>query len=496
MGLRLELIMTRGFRNVGSFDNEKGLHIAHINMRSIRNKIDDCKIMYDNCNLDVITCSESWLEGKNETGELVFEGFNTYRWDRTWLENGKEKCAGGLLIYVKKQYVVIEGTNLPKISSKDIEIHSLVISRTGQKNILILNVYRPPQGDTNIFWDEVKDFMSTIPHRNRYELYMLGDMNINMLDDKSEVVSNFKQGMMGYGLINYINVPTRYAESDTCIDLVFTNCDTIVKAGCVEFGLSDHEMVYVTSKGILPDTREKQEFVCRRMKGYSKENLIKGLRGFNWNNYYTDRNVDRLWETVVRRIRHVMDIICPLVKYKIKEVRKPWVTQGMIEEIKEKDRALSKAKRSKDNERIALAKRDRNRVSKISKKAKREHVVDKLEENRNDPERFWQEIRKVLPNNNAGVDINLVNQTTGKLIENKEVSTMINEYFTGIGEKLSSDNNSIWTADFPRVDDNIQSWDTSEEEVIKYFKEIKTHKTSAIDGLNSSVMKDAFLVSK
>ena len=485
--------MARGFRNVGSFDKEQGFHICHINCRSIRNKIDDCTIMFDSCNMDIITVSESWLEEKDISSEFAFIGFKMYRWDRSWEENGKTKVGGGLLMYVKNQYVVLEEEFLPKKSTIDIEITSLIVKRNGAKNILLLNIYRPPQGNVHTFWDEMKDIISNIPHINRYELYILGDMNINMLDETSEFVKDFKQGMMGYGLINYITCPTRYAETDTCLDLIFTNCDNVTKAGCIEFGLSDHEMVYVTTLHNEIDNSPKVDFTCRRMKNYTTDKLIQGLSGFNWNMFTNSNDVDALWCLMLKRITHVMDVLCPFVKYRVKEIKKPWVTADMISKIKEKDRALSRAKRSKDNFRIEAAKKERNKTSRDSKKKKREFVVRILEENKGDPKKFWYELKKVMPGKTSKDIINLISQETGQLLEDNEVSGMINQYFTGIGAKLASNNNSIWVADFPRVDNNIQNWNVTEEEVLGYLKDIKVHKTSAIDGLSSSVLKDAFI---
>ena len=44
-------------------------------------------------------------------------------------------------------------------------------------------------------------------------------------------------------MINYVDVPTRYIESEIYIDLVFSNSNTIENAGCN----SDHELVDTSS---------------------------------------------------------------------------------------------------------------------------------------------------------------------------------------------------------------------------------------------------------
>ena len=53
--------------------------------------------------------------------------------------------------------------------------------------------------------------------------------------------------MMGFGMINHITIPTRYAKKQTCLDLIFTKADNITEAGTIQYGPSDHDMVFVTS---------------------------------------------------------------------------------------------------------------------------------------------------------------------------------------------------------------------------------------------------------
>ena len=42
----------------------------------------------------------------------------------------------------------------------------------------------------------------------------------------------------------------------------------------------------------------------------------------------------------------MLNRICPVRKFKVNEVREPWVTIELLEEIKEKDRVLQVARQS------------------------------------------------------------------------------------------------------------------------------------------------------
>ena len=119
--------------------------------------------MFDDSALDVITCSESWLEEKNITGNFNVKGYQTLRSDRTWYEDGKLKKSGGLLTYIRNEYVVVCCQEIEVISTQDLELLPVVIKREKKKDILILNVYRPPKGNFTQFWNKMKEILSRFP---------------------------------------------------------------------------------------------------------------------------------------------------------------------------------------------------------------------------------------------------------------------------------------------------------------------------------------------
>ena len=44
-----------------------------------------------------------------------------------------------------------------------------------------------------------------------------------------------------------------------------------------------------------------------------------------------------------------IDVTCPIKTFKIKQEKEPWITPPLLELIKDKDHALKKAKRKKDD---------------------------------------------------------------------------------------------------------------------------------------------------
>ena len=95
----------------------------------------------------------------------------------------------------------------------------------------------------------------------------------------------------------------------------------------------------------------------------------------------------------------VLDRNCPSKKFKVKEVRDPWITQELIEEIKDKDRAMREAKRSGRAEDWVVARHERNRVGRLVEQAKAEFLCEQQEELADDPKKFWRVIKSIVPGN-------------------------------------------------------------------------------------------------
>ena len=92
------------------------------------------------------------------------------------------KKGGGLCIYVKDELNVKTGhLNHLESSSIDVECQCLEILCTNQKNMIILNIYHPPQGKFDIFSEFLEQTINSID-QNRKDIFVLGDFNIDFVD--------------------------------------------------------------------------------------------------------------------------------------------------------------------------------------------------------------------------------------------------------------------------------------------------------------------------
>ena len=89
-------------------ERANGIHIAHMNVRSIINKWEVFKIHFSCSNSHILGVSETWLNEKlpNEMYILSKE-YCLYRNDRKWVEPGSLniKKGGGVAIYMKNNLI-------------------------------------------------------------------------------------------------------------------------------------------------------------------------------------------------------------------------------------------------------------------------------------------------------------------------------------------------------------------------------------------------------
>ena len=74
------------------------LKIAHINVRSLRKKVEQLKVVVKKYSIDILCISESWLQDTITDGDVAIEDFSIVRRDR---RNRIRGGGGGVAIYVK-----------------------------------------------------------------------------------------------------------------------------------------------------------------------------------------------------------------------------------------------------------------------------------------------------------------------------------------------------------------------------------------------------------
>ena len=479
------------------FLGKKGLHFGHLNVRSLWNKFNLIKPLIQSSGLNVVSFSETWLNNDIDNSLVSIPGYVCYRLDRSWNENNRIKRGGGVCCYIRND-LCISNVEFSKYnrSGKDIEILWLSIHIPNCKKIVIGNIYRPPQGNVKACTDTLDNMIQEISsNNNSIEFYILGDFNINYNATHTPDTKTLKWFEQRTGLKQLINDTTRFSNNNSCIDLIFTNSLFIFDQGTLDVNISDHEMIFVTRKHIKKE-KTPSSFQGRSYKNYNEELFLQQLDDADWLKFYQCDNPNIAWGIIENNILKVINAMCPIQTFYIKNLKDPWITQEILEGIKDKDRLLSKAKHSDNQDDWVVARRRRNEVKQIVKNAKSEFIKENLIQYENDSKKFWKSLKDIIPSTqNSNSNKISLKDTSGKAIENpKDLANVMNTFFTSIGPNLAKDMRDPWSYTGNTVDNNIPDFNTSSEEVLKILKEININKSSAIQNLSSKILKPALIM--
>ena len=260
------------------FVNDKGLHFVHINIRSLlaKGKLDTLRAQLTNSNIHVLSLSETWLNNKIPSTMVKINGFTVSRLDR---QNCVKMRGGGLALYIDETIPYNDNKfQRLNISNKYAELQCVSLNLEKLREIVIVNIYRPPQGSLKTFIDLLSKTTLEILNscKSNVELYLMGDFNIDFLDKKDKNVKELIQTMKSAGNNFLIKDQTRIGGKASCLDQIFTNSNYISNSGILDVNLSDHLAVYCSRKK-MKSASLKINFEGRSYRNYIKEDFQDNL---------------------------------------------------------------------------------------------------------------------------------------------------------------------------------------------------------------------------
>ena len=494
----------------GDLNGVKGFKLVHTNVRSLPKKIDQLRVLLLDSRIDVVTISETWLNASVTLPEVEIGGFLAYRQDR---ESGTrvKKKGGGLLTYINSKHASDseELLDLNKVT-RDMELQWSIIHREHSKDVVICNVYRPPCGKLDNFISYMEECIKTFD-LGKVELFVLGDMNVDFKSKKSSEYKKLNFLIQSNGLTQYIRNTTRNTmNSNSLVDLVLTNSKYISSAGLIDHHFSDHQPVYVVKKK-KRDDRPKVEFKGRSYKNFDRRIFREELLKVDWDSFYKIQDPNIAWDFMLDRFLPILDTMCPVQTFSIKNYKPDWITPELVEQIKDRDYFYSKAKRNGDDDSWNIARHLRNTTNYNVRKAKRDFILDELEHCNNDCKKFWKTIKTVVPSNKGDTRRDILLKRDGMKVDRPEIAHFINDYFINIGNmnKQRDPNLSSNLPSQSQSHDNVsteppdpcgtllEDWFPDEftvEEVLKVVKNINVSKSSGLQDISSFVVKEVFTI--
>ena len=333
-----------------------------------------------------------------------------------------------------------------------------------------------------------------------YELWILGDFNIDYLSRDKLDVKKFTATLKSYGLQQLICDITRpYNMGGTCIDWIITSSPFVSISGIDNHLISDHLPVYCTRK----KKREHHTTVsveARDYTNYSFNNLRDLMINTDWAIYDTSNDPNNIYSLLLDRMYEILSIMRPVRKYKQRESSVHWITKDIFKAIQTRTFYVSLFKLTRRNDHLRLAHIWRNTVNSMIDKAKSNYIKLQLDRNVKNPRRFWRIINSFLKNDTTNTgEIVFTNTQTGCIIEKGNESSYLNNFFVNIATRLGLDDATVYNNDnLPayNVRDvlRLENSDIDSIEVERLARNIDVSKSSCIRNINSRICRDVLLM--
>ena len=485
--------------------NKRGLHFLHINVNSLLPKIEEMRLIAKLSKATVIGISESKLDNTVPDSEVSIEGYNLLRYDRN-------RHGGGVACYVRND--ICYSTKC--IFSSLIENITIDILLPQSKPITIGILYRPPS--QHDFLEKLSESLKSIKLEDN-ELYILGDLNYNLLQNGEYIFDNLRNSVTRtiaseikhymefcavFGLKQMIRSPTRITcSTSTLIDHILCNSDDkISQYGILDIGISDHHLIYCTRKIKKIKVNKHTQISFRSYKKYTLELYEDALRKINFPNYENFTNIDNAYSDFIDKLLSVIDVIAPNKTARVKNRTQEWFDGEILEMIAHRDKLSKKYKKSKLHIDKELFKQARNATLNLIRRKKKEYYEGKLKQNIGRPKELWKTLKSLgLPHKTA-VSSNICLEENEKVVfETQSNANIFKTFFSSLANNLVSklpdaskkfglDSVKSYYKKLKLGDKKLQFEPINTEFILKILKNIDTSKAAGIDKISGRFLKD------
>ena len=165
------------------------------------------------------------------------------------------------------------------------------------------------------------------------------------------------------------------------------------------------------------------------------------LEDIDWT-LFVHMDVDTCWDLLYQNMTNILGKLCPEKRFKFAKNRPTWITNDLINLMKERDSWLQLFLKSRLEIDKKKMRRVRNLVNVSVKNARADVVKDQLETHKNDPKKFWKELNNLIPKNNSGnaQNFNNIKDIHSQIIAHEVLPNSVKNCFADIGIELDKKN--------------------------------------------------------
>ena len=408
--------------------------VFHLNIQGLCSSFDELKRIVSDGTPDVIGLCETFLDSKKD----ILLDIPGYRMERL---NRKQMARGGLMLYIADRLAYNVRNDLSRneegiFESLFIEIKSM------RKYLAVGLVYRSPSGSIPSFLKILEEVLDSV-QKHPYELILMGDFNLNLLDQNSASTIDFLSMMLSSGTLPSVCIPTRVTETQaSLIDNIFSSLDVLDNLVLVS-DISDHFPAI---------SRYKSADQAQRIA--SPSNLPFFRYGDTELSLLNSRLADVPWGSLVSDsdFNHSFDSFYDLVKEGILEIcnrgpaphtskriapLNPWMTSGLHKSWKRKNYLWKLYKASPSLAHHERFKAYRSIFNSLCRKAKSQYYHRKFSECGKDVRKTWYLINSVLRPTPPLPSVPSMLIIDGKTVQGDvDVQLELTSYFANIGKRL------------------------------------------------------------
>ena len=355
-------------------------------------------------------------------------------------------------------------------------------------------VYRPPSKGSDLESTDqlcayLKECDSKLPQIK--EVFICGDFNCNMMS-RYALSSKIKDLCSSLSLKQLIEEPTRVTpHSSTLLDLIMTNSVNISKAGVIDPGVSDHSLVYVIRKFKRPKGEPKIIRV-RSFKNFVDDDFLRDLRNSDWSYFLNFTDLDQSCDIFNSIVKTVADKHAPFVTHKIKGKIEAWVTNDLLQAIKERNYFKKKANQTKSIIDWNNFTQKRNQVNNMKNTLKQDYFNTLLTDNAKRPKQLWKTLKTLVPNGkNTTTSVKrLVTEDGIDVTCPKGIADHFNNFFVNVGVTLASKFSTDTSKVNPPVSEKLFNFSKTNTKCVQdHIKYLKNGKATGLDGIGSRILK-------
>jgi hypothetical protein len=381
------------------------------------------------------------------------------------------------------------------------DIEYIFVKISINKTVLNIGVvYRPPNGNTDQFFNDYENVIKILP---KGPTFIMGDFNFDLFKTGDVNVDRHEETSITHGLFPLISLATHERSSSkrgTCIDNIFTNStENITHSGIIQDIGTNHSPIFSLSYLDLNQTKPKAT-AQTQFYSFSKQNvdsLVSEL-DVRQGNLIGSNPETPDFSAFINTYQEAVDKTCKLAKPKTTKrnaINNPWITDGIIESINEKKKLYVAWKKTccnktpKGNSTLYNKFSEyRKLLSRVIRRAKSTFYTTKIANAFGNSKKTWEVINQIRGKCKKTIKPQfLINNK--RITERRTIANEFNKYFVSLASKLNATidlDKGIPICPLIKFNDympkrNINSmflFDCSEQEVSKIICELQNNKAS------------------